>query len=137
MAHGVIRVGSKCPLPHRLLTIYRGINDVIEAHQPRCVAVEAVFHARNPRSSLILGHARGVVLLAAVHASLEVHEYSALQVKQALTGHGRAEKGQMRTLVRSVLAIKDNPPMDASDALALAVCHAHSRRMRHLMSMPS
>jgi crossover junction endodeoxyribonuclease RuvC len=128
--HGVIRVGSRCSLPSRLLTIYRGIIDVIETHRPHWVAVESIFHAQNARSSLILGHARGVVLLAAVNRSIDVCEYSALQVKQAVTGYGRAEKAQIRALVQSILAIRVCPPMDASDALALAICHAHSHRLR-------
>lgn len=130
ITHGVIRADSKYPFSDRLLAIYQGIKDVMEAHRPHCVAVEAIFHARNARSSLILGHARGIILLAAVQANIQVHEYSALQVKQALTGYGRAEKGQIRALVKSLLSINKNPPMDASDALALAICHAHSNRLR-------
>jgi crossover junction endodeoxyribonuclease RuvC len=137
ITHGVIRVGAKCPLSHRLVAIYRGIKDVMDTHGPQFVAVEGIFHARNARSSLMLGHARGVILLAAIHASIEVHEYSALQVKQALTGYGRAEKEQIRARVKSLLSLNETPPMDASDALALAICHAQSQRMCQRLRMLS
>ncbi len=88
--------------------------------------MESLFHSRNARSSLVLGHARGVILLAGIHAGISVEEYTPLSVKQALTGFGAAEKTQVRYMVRSILKLKSLPPMDASDALAVAVCHAHS-----------
>jgi crossover junction endodeoxyribonuclease RuvC len=111
--------------------------DVIERHRPQSMAVEAIFHAKNARSSLILGHARGVILLAAVQAGVEVYEYSALQIKQALTGYGRAGKEQTRAMVRSVLSIRETPPVDASDALAVAVCHSQSHKLHEKLGLLS
>jgi crossover junction endodeoxyribonuclease RuvC len=126
---GVIRVGSRLPLPRRLQAIYLGVRDVIQAHTPQGVAVESIFHAQNARSSLILGQARGVILLAAVQLELEVYEYTPRQVKQALTGYGNAGKHQLRAMVKSLLGIEGAIALDASDALAVAICHAHSLRM--------
>ena len=126
--HGVIRSGAKRPLPERLKSIYTGISEVMASHRPDGVAVEAVFHAKNARSALILGHARGVALLAAANHGVEIFEYSPLQIKQAVTGYGRAEKEQIRQMIKAVLAIRGDIPLDASDALAAAVCHAHSMK---------
>ncbi len=126
VAHGVIHAGATAlSLPERLGRLYEGFTRLMEEHRPQVMAVEAVFHSRNARSSLILGHARGVILLAGIHAGVPVEEYSPLSVKQALTGFGAAEKQQVRYMVRSILGLKALPPMDASDALAVAVCHAH------------
>jgi crossover junction endodeoxyribonuclease RuvC len=125
VAHGVIQADSGRPLPQRLQRIHHRIVELIEFHRPESVAVEAIFHARNAKSSLTLGHARGVILLACVDAGLEVHEYSPRVIKQALTGYGQADKEQIRFMVRSMLGLRENPPLDASDALAVAVCHAH------------
>jgi crossover junction endodeoxyribonuclease RuvC len=125
VGHGVIRAASRLPLPQRLQAIYRGIHDVIDAHRPNGMAVEAIFHARNAKSSLVLGHARGIALLAAVERSLDIYEYSPRQVKQALTGYGNAPKEQLRAMVRALLALQGAVPLDASDALAVAICHAH------------
>lgn len=96
----------------------------MQAFRPEVMAVEAVFHARNPRSSLVLGQAKGVILLAGLHAGAEVREYSSLTVKQALTGNGSAQKAQVRYMVRALLGLGANVPLDASDALAVAICHA-------------
>lgn len=126
VAHGVIRGGATgLPLPQRLARLYRGFLDLMEEYSPEAMAVEALFHSRNARSSLVLGHARGVILLAGVHAGLDVQEYSPLTVKQALTGCGAADKEQVRYMVRAILGLPQPPPMDASDALAAAVCYAH------------
>jgi crossover junction endodeoxyribonuclease RuvC len=126
VTHGVIQAGAPgLPLAQRLGRLYRGFMSLAEQYRPEVMAVEAVFHARNARSSLVLGHARGVILLAGIHAGLSVEEYSPLSVKQALTGFGAAEKQQVRYMVASILGLHELPPMDASDALAVAVCHAH------------
>lgn len=127
LAHGVIRCGSpKVSLAQRLGNLYRELISVMERFSPDVMALEEVFHANNPHSSLVLGHARGVILLAALHRGLEVHEYSPLVVKQALTGYGLAHKDQVRYMVRTVLGLPCLLPVDASDALAAAICHAHT-----------
>lgn len=129
LAHGVIHAGAAgLSLPERLGRLYQGFTELMEQYRPEVMAVESVFHSRNARSSLILGHARGVILLAGIHAGVLVEEYSPLSVKQALTGFGAAEKQQVRFMVRSILGLRTFPPIDASDALAVAVCHAHSCR---------
>lgn len=137
VAHGVIAAGSKRPLPQRLQRIYLGIDELIRTYRPDGVAVEAIFHARNARSSLILGHARGVVLLAAANGGVAVHEYSALAVKQALTGYGHADKAQLGYMVQRLLGIDNLSSVDASDALAVAICHAHAFRTMNKLQEPS
>jgi len=124
LAGGVIRTERSAPLAERLLTIHAGLGDVIAAHRPDVMAVESLFNARNPRSSLILGHARGAVLLAGAQAGLTVVEYAPREVKQALTGNGAAAKEQVRFMVVRLLRLKEDPPLDESDALAVALAHA-------------
>jgi crossover junction endodeoxyribonuclease RuvC len=137
MAHGVINTGCNSALAHRLEQIYGGIQEVIRDYRPDGVAVESIFHARNARSSLILGHARGVVLLASIHCGVNVYEYSPLEVKQALSGYGRAGKEQIRSMVRAILTMDALPPLDASDALAVAICHAHFQQHLQRVRMTS
>jgi len=133
LAHGVIHAGAAgLSLPERLGRLYQGFTELLEQYRPEVMAVESVFHSRNARSCLILGHARGVILLAGIHAGVLVEEYSPLSVKQALTGFGAAEKQQVRYMVRSILGLRALPPIDASDALAVAVCHAHSYKVSPL-----
>ena len=116
-------------LPDRLKIIHQSLVEVIEQHSPDVAVFESVFHAVNPQSALKLGHVRGVSMLAAVQANLPVFEYSALQVKGAVTGYGRAEKSQVQQMVKSLLKLVKAPePYDASDALAVAICHAQSYR---------
>ena len=106
----------------RLNRIFAGLEEVISAHRPDAVAVEEVFHARNPKSALVLGHARGVALLAAGRAGVGVHEYSTRKVKQTVTGHGNADKRQVRSILEAMLG-EVPAQLDASDALAVALCH--------------
>ena len=105
--------------------IFRDLCDVIETHKPEVAAVEDMFVDRNPRSALKLGHARGAAVVAALHCGLEVFDYSARKVKQSVAGYGQAEKGQVQSMVRSLLALDAIPSQDASDALAVAICHAN------------
>jgi crossover junction endodeoxyribonuclease RuvC len=121
VACGVIRT-SRGALSMRLSKIFAGLEEVILAHRPDTVAVEEVFHARNPKSALVLGHARGVALLAAGRAGVYVHEYSARKVKQTVTGHGQADKRQVRSILEAMLG-ELPAQLDASDALAVALCH--------------
>ena len=128
---GVIRTKAKAPLPERLLTIHDGISRAIEEFGPDVLAVESLFNAKNARSSLILGHARGVILLAGASAGVDVAEYAPREIKQALTGNGGAAKEQVRFMVMRLLGLKESPALDQSDALAVAL--AHSGRSRGIM----
>jgi crossover junction endodeoxyribonuclease RuvC len=121
VASGVIRT-PKGPLSNRLTRIFQGLEEIISTHRPDAVAVEEVFHARNPKSALVLGHARGVALLAAGRAGVSVHEYSARKVKQTVTGHGNADKRQVHSILKAQLGELPDQ-LDASDALAVALCH--------------
>ena len=123
---GVIRAGtSKQPLSHRLTMIYTELTRLMDTHRPSAVAVEGVFHAVNAQSALKLGQARGVALLAAAQCGAQIAEYSALEIKKAVAGYGRADKIQVQTMVGMLLNMADPPrPNDAADALAVALCHA-------------
>jgi crossover junction endodeoxyribonuclease RuvC len=112
-------------LPERLKTILHDLASVIATHRPTEVAVEKVFVSVNPYSTLLLGQARGAAISAAVLADIPVSEYTALQVKQAVVGHGKAAKNQVQEMVRRLLALAAAPATDAADALACAICHAH------------
>lgn len=112
-------------LPARLKSILDGLAEVIAEHRPRQAAVEQVFVNVNPRSTLLLGQARGTAICAAVLAGLTVAEYTALQVKQAVVGNGHAKKEQVQAMVRRLLNLPGDPSPDAADALACAICHAH------------
>ena len=132
---GVLTTPSDQPLPVRLQQIYRGMLSVIERHQPEAAAVEELFFSRNVRTALSVGHARGVVLLALAEAGLPIFEYKPLEIKQAIAGYGRADKQQVQEMVRMLLSLDQAPqPDDAADAVAVAVCHLHSRRMAGLIA---
>ena len=131
---GVIRVPA-AELPERLQTILRELAQVIRRSAPHEASVERVFVNVNPHSTLLLGQARGAAICAAVDAGLHVHEYTALQVKQATAGYGRADKIQMQKMVQRLLGLEHAPPSDAADALACAICHAHvSGRPRSILA---
>lgn len=136
---GAIRVAGDA-LSARLKSIGEGIADVIKRNRPDVVAVEQVFVARNAKAALILGHARGAAICAAVNLDLAVVEYSALQVKQAVVGRGRAEKAQVQHMVRALLGLAALPQTDEADALACAICHLHTaqseRRLHAGMQAP-
>ena len=127
---GAIQCASDSPLPDRLVRIFAGIDEVAEEHRPHEVAMESLFYAKNARSALLLGHARGVALLAVARRHLSVHEYAPREVKKALVGYGDADKKQVEHMVRLLLTVTQPiRPLDASDGLAIAICHAHSRRL--------
>ncbi len=121
---GVLRIPAG-ELPRRLEAILRELAGVIARTAPDEASVEKVFVNVNPKSTLLLGQARGAAICAAVQAGIRVHEYSALQVKQATTGYGRADKQQMQKMVQRLLGLERAPASDAADALACAICHAH------------
>jgi len=126
---GVIRSKSSDPLADRLKSIYNGIVQIIREHEPEAAAFESLFYATNVQSALKLGHVRGVSMFAAAEANLPIYEYSPLEVKSAVTGYGRAEKPQVQQMVRALLKLNAPPqPYDASDALAVAICHIHTNR---------
>lgn len=127
--NGIVATNPKDPLAQRLKAIYDGVTRIITVHQPEVVAVEQIFLAKNPQAALILGHARGTAILAAVNAGLAVHEYTALQVKSAVVGYGRAGKPQVQQMVKALLNLPEIAQEDAADALGVAICHAHSRTL--------
>ncbi len=113
-------------LPARLKVLFEGIQEVITRYQPEAAAVEIVFVNVNPQSTLLLGQARGAALSALVTRDLPVAEYTATQLKQAVVGHGRAQKAQVQEMVRRLLGLPGLPGPDAADALGLAITHAHA-----------
>jgi crossover junction endodeoxyribonuclease RuvC len=122
-------------LAERLQRIYDELFKAVQTWQPDAVSVEQVFFADNPKTALILGHARGVALLAVAHAALPLVEYSALEIKLAVTGYGRAAKSQMQQMVKTLLRLDALPqPADAADALAAAICHLHTQRFNTRVS---
>jgi crossover junction endodeoxyribonuclease RuvC len=124
---GNIAPARGTPLPRRLLEICDGLSALIGRHRPDAAAIEDVFVSKNARSSLLLGHARGAAMIAACRAGLAVEEYQPSQVKQAVAGTGRATKEQMQLMVRAILRLPEVACEDASDALAVAICHANSQ----------
>lgn len=125
IANGQIRTDAALLLPERLVTIDRELTDVLLLHRPESSAVEEVFVNKNPQSTLKLGHARGVVLLALARAGLPVHEYATRLVKKALVGTGAAEKAQVQAMLAVLLPGVKLAGADAADALAVAIAHAH------------
>ena len=122
---GVIRAGDRLPLPERLLAVSRGLVEVIGRFAPEAFALEEVFMAKNPRSTLVLGEARGVALLAAAAAGLPVFEYSTREVKMSVVGAGGAHKSQVAAMMGRLLQLDHEPATeDETDALAVAFCHA-------------
>jgi len=122
---GVIKTSPRWPFEKRLLEIARGLRELIREHKPELAAVEEVFHAVNAKSALKLAHVRGVALLVIGEAGLGLAEYSPLEVKMSVVGYGRAEKSQVQLMVRSLLGLTATiESFDASDALAVAICHA-------------
>ncbi|PLX79905.1 MAG: crossover junction endodeoxyribonuclease RuvC [Desulfuromonas sp.] len=127
--NGVVITNSKAELPVRLQEIYCQLSTIIEQFQPVVMAVETVFLAKNAQSALKLGHARGSALLCGMNAGLAVTEFSALQVKSAVVGYGKASKEQVQQMIRVLLNLPEPPQEDAADALAVAICHAHSHAL--------
>ncbi|MBI9045578.1 MAG: crossover junction endodeoxyribonuclease RuvC [Anaerolineaceae bacterium] len=131
--YGVITTPAKQALEIRLLKIHQELNKLVALHQPQSGAVESLFFQKNVKTALSVGHARGVVLLAFAEAGLPVTDYTPLQVKQAVVGYGKADKHQVQHMVKALLGLEDIPrPDDAADALAVAICHMHSRRINEL-----
>jgi crossover junction endodeoxyribonuclease RuvC len=127
VACGALSAPPHTSFPDRLLAIHGGLVLLLAEHRPDCVAIENIFHAKNVRSALKLGHARGVALLAASAAGVTICEYSPAEIKRAVVGFGRAEKQQVGQMVKLLLGLDAPPaPHDASDAVAVALCHIHT-----------
>jgi crossover junction endodeoxyribonuclease RuvC len=128
---GAITIPPSKPFPEKLKVIHAQLGALLAEHRPDCVAIENLFHAINARSALKLGHARGVAMLAAVEAGMPIVEYTPAEVKQSVVGYGRAEKGQVQSMIQLLLGLAAPPsPFDASDALAVALCHLHRMNLR-------
>ncbi len=133
VASGTIRTtgagtgqAAKGDLPARLKLIFDGVREVVQTYRPQCASVEIVFVNVNPQSTLLLGQARGAALAAVLSADVEVAEYTALQMKKAVVGHGHARKEQVQAMVARLLNLASAPGTDASDALGMAITHAHA-----------
>jgi len=127
IACGAIRTQARVALANRLQQIHDELRQLIETHHPDCVVIENLFHAKNVKSALVLGHARGVAVLAAVHSGVPVLEYTPAEIKASVAGYGRAGKDQMGHMVKLLLGLAAAPkPHDAADALAVAMCHVHA-----------
>lgn len=135
---GVIRTQAREPLPVRLQEIYDGVTELIQRHRPTAMAVEDVFYARNVRTTIVLGHARGVILLAAQQAGVEIHEFPPAAIKKAIVGSGAATKTQVQFMLTRLLRLKSAPhPADAADGVAAALTFAMSARGPHFRSTAS
>ncbi len=130
---GAITTPSDWQMPRRLQHIYAELTALIRKYQPTDAVVEKLFFSKNVRTALSVGQARGVALLAAAQANVTIHEYTPLEIKQAVVGYGRADKNQIQQMVRMLLQLDSVPqPDDAADALAIAICHAHSARFERM-----
>ncbi len=133
--YGTILTDSKEEMPLRLLHIANDIERLIDMFQPDCVAFEELFFNKNVKTALNVAQARGAAVLSARRRTGELYEYTPLQVKQAVVGYGRADKNQVQIMVKTLLNLKETPkPDDAADAVAVAICHAHSARTAGLLN---
>jgi crossover junction endodeoxyribonuclease RuvC len=134
VAYGAIQTPAKSPMAERLLLLHEKLTEILKQHPPDSSAVEMLFFQRNVKTAITVGQGRGVVLLALAQADVPIAEYTPLEIKQAITGYGRADKRQMQDMVRTLLNLEETPkPDDAADALAVAICHLHSIKMEDLM----
>ncbi len=125
--YGVVRTEAGTPFPERLLAIDQAIQALIKKYKPTCMAIEELFFSRNTTTAMGTAHARGVAVVSGARAGIPVFEYTPIQVKKAVTGYGRADKEQVQYMVSQLLNLRQIPqPDDAADALAVAICHAHS-----------
>ncbi|MBE6662071.1 MAG: crossover junction endodeoxyribonuclease RuvC [Ruminococcaceae bacterium] len=127
LGYGSLQTPSTMSTEQRLVEIYRGMGELIDAYQPDCMSIEELFWNTNQTTGIRVSEARGVILLSAAQKGIDIFEYTPLQVKQAVVGYGRAEKKQIISMVTMLLGLEKPPkPDDTADALALAICHAHS-----------
>jgi len=134
LCYGVIRTDAKLPYPLRLKSIHDELSIIINQYKPETAVIEELFFNKNTTTALSVGQARGVVILTTAILGLEIYEYTPIQVKESVTGYGRAEKVQIQQMVKVLLGLPTIPkPDDAADALALAICHLHSYKMRNVL----
>lgn len=134
VAHGVLRTPAQAPLAERLVMLHDGLAALLQEYRPQTAAVEELFFSNNAQTAMLVGQARGVLLLTAAQARLQIAEYTPMQVKQAVTGYGGADKLQIQQMVRVLLGLDELPrPDDAADALAVAICQHHSARLGALL----
>ena len=125
--YGSIQTKAGVPTNERLKIIYDSMTELIAKHKPDAMAVEELFFNTNSKTAIVVAEARGIILLSAINAGLDIAEYTPLQVKQAVTGYGRADKNQVQQMTKALLGLDKVPkPDDTADALAIAICHAHS-----------
>lgn len=130
LAYGSIKTAKNTPLPERLKKLSQELKNIISQYQPSVAVIEQLFFCNNAKTALIVGQARGVALLCLIEAKMEILELTPLQVKQGLTGYGKAEKSQIQQMVKMILNLKEIPrPDDASDALAMAICGANMYKL--------
>ena len=129
---GLVKPPEKMPFSQKIHRIFQGLVEILDRCAPDAVAVEDLFYAKNARSSLKLGHARGAALIAAGQHNIPVFEYTPLEIKKSVVGYGRADKEQVRSMVNIMLRLTKQVPLDASDALAAAICHINSARLSAL-----
>jgi crossover junction endodeoxyribonuclease RuvC len=135
VTYGAILTPAGAPMPERLKTIYHALQQLLTLHQPTAAAVEKLFFQKNVSTAMTVGQARGVALLALAEADISVGEYTPRDVKQAVAGYGGAAKPQIQQMVRAILNLPDIPkPDDAADALAVAICHLHSMKLKALLA---
>ena len=128
VTYGELKPAKGIAFSSCLQTICGGIQEVIRRTEPQALSIESIFYGKNIRSLIKQGHVRGVAILAAAESGVPVYEYSPLEIKKAVVGYGRAEKGQVQMMVRAILKLPELPPPDAADALAAAICHIHFRK---------
>lgn len=134
LGYGVLRTPAKAPVAERLMMLHDQLNDLLARHGPGVAAVEELFFSANAQTAMLVGQARGVLLVTLAQAGLEIAEYTPMQVKQAVTGYGGADKFQVQQMVRILLGLEDLPhPDDAADALAVCICHHHSAKLGALL----
>lgn len=134
--NGVVTTSSRTTTPERLSILYKNLNEIIKEFKPDEFAIEELFFNQNVKTAITVGHARGIQILSAQENNLPIYEYTPLQIKQAITGYGRANKSQMQKTVTTLLNLKEIPkPDDAADALSVALCHALSQRFKENFRM--
>jgi len=132
IGYGCIRTSASNEMPERLKVIYEGIIDIVKEYHPQEVAIEEIFFNKNSKTALSIGQARGVIILAAFYEGAKIFSYTPLEIKQAITDNGRAEKNQVQFMIKKLLCLSQIPyPDDAADALAVALCHYYSRRIKN------
>ncbi len=124
--YGKIKVSASKPLSECLVALSKGLDDIIKKTRPDAVAIEGAFYSKNAKTAMTLGQVRGVAIAVCAAKNLPVYEYAPRRIKQAVTGNGAADKSQVRKMVMTLLALKEEPQEDAGDALAIAICHLHN-----------